>query len=176
MRIPIAALMVAVALAVTACGQDSGRLTPSTEQNASVNDINPQLTERIKDGGTLHQAVTPDSAHLTFNGGAGKILTDQKLRTALMAAVDRQVMADAVIGHVTPHPPLLDNHFYAIGTMSYVDNPGGLRFDQAKAKAELDADGWRMSGQYRVKDGKELDLTFLAPNSRPSNDIGQLLQ
>ncbi|EWM13252.1 hypothetical protein [Kutzneria sp. 744] len=50
------------------------------------------------------------------------------------------------------------------------------RDETPAAGVGLDADGRRMSGQYRVKDGKELDLTFLAPNSRPSTDSGQLLQ
>jgi peptide/nickel transport system substrate-binding protein len=131
---------------------------------------------RSMPGVTLHQAVATDSSHLTFNGAAGKILADQKLRTILTEAIDRQAIADAAIGQVTPNPPLLDNHFYAIGSSRYRDNSGGLKFDLAKAKTELDAAGWRLAGQYRAKDGKELDLTYLESNSPASTAIGQLVQ
>ena len=131
---------------------------------------------RTMPGVTLHQAVATDSSHLTFNGAAGKVLADQKLRAVLMTAIDRQAIANAAIGQVTPNPPLLNNHFYAIGSARYKDNSGGLTFDKAKAEAGLDALGWRLAGQHRAKDGKELDLTYLESSSPASTAIGQLVQ
>lgn len=127
-------------------------------------------------GVTLRQAVAPDNAHLLLNGGQGRILSDQKLRQALFLAVDRQAIANAEIGKITPNPPLLNNHFFAQGSKQYQDNSGGLKFDLDQAKKDLDALGWKQSGQYRVKDGKELDIEYVSSNVVAANDIGKLLQ
>jgi len=125
---------------------------------------------------TLHQAVAPDTVHLTFNGGQDRILADQKLRQAVFKAVDRQSIANAEIGKITPNPPLLGNHIFAQGSKEYKDNSGGLKFSVDDAKKDLDALGWKQSGQYRVKDGKELDLTYVSSSTPASDDTGKILQ
>jgi peptide/nickel transport system substrate-binding protein len=125
---------------------------------------------------TLHQAVAPDTAHLTLNGGQGRILSDQKLRQAVFKAVDRQSIANAEIGKITPNPPVLNNHIYAQGTKEYQDNAGDLKFNLDQAKKDLDALGWKQNGQYRAKDGKELDLTYVSSSTPASDDTGKILQ
>ena len=124
----------------------------------------------------LRQAVAPDTVHLTLNGGQGRILADQKLRQALFKAVDRQGIANAEIGKITPNPPLLGNHIYAKGTPQYQDNTGDLKYNLDQAKKDLDALGWTQNGQYRSKDGKELDVTYLSSSTPASDDTGKILQ
>jgi peptide/nickel transport system substrate-binding protein len=125
---------------------------------------------------TLHQAVAPDTAHLTLNGGQGRILADQKLRQAVFKAVDRQGIANAEIGKITPNPPALNNHIYAQGTKEYQDNSGGFKYNLDEAKKDLDALGWKQNGQYRSKDGKELDVTYVSSSTPASDDTGKILQ
>ena len=127
-------------------------------------------------GVTLHQAISPDNAHLTLNGADGRIMADQKVRLAVLGAVDRQAVATAEIGKITPNPPLLGNHLFAEGSAQYQDNSGGLKFNPDQSRKDLDAAGWKMQGQYRVKDGKELDLTYLDSSTPASDDVGKLLQ
>jgi glutathione transport system substrate-binding protein len=124
---------------------------------------------------TLHQAIAPDTAHLTTNGADGRVLADQKVRLAVLGAVDRQSIANAEIGKITPNPPTLGNHMFAVGSAQYQDN-ASIKFNQDQSKKDLDAAGWKMRGQYRVKDGKELDLTYVSSSTPASNDVGKLLQ
>ncbi|GAA3439504.1 ABC transporter family substrate-binding protein [Kutzneria kofuensis] len=124
----------------------------------------------------LRQAVAPDTVHMTLNGGQGRILADQKLRQAIFKAVDRQGIANAEIGKITPNPPLLGNHIYAQGTKEYQDNTGDLKYNVDQAKKDLDALGWKMNGQYRSKDGKELDVTYVSSSTPASDDTGKILQ
>jgi peptide/nickel transport system substrate-binding protein len=124
----------------------------------------------------LRQAVAPDTVHMTLNGGQGRILADQKLRQALFKAVDRQGIANAEIGKITPNPKLLGNHIYAQGTPQYQDNTGDLKYNVDEAKKDLDALGWKMNGQFRSKDGKELDVTYVSSSTPASDDTGKILQ
>ncbi|MFI9387563.1 ABC transporter family substrate-binding protein [Kutzneria sp. NPDC052558] len=125
---------------------------------------------------TLHQALAPDTVHLTLNGGKDRLLADQKLRQAVFLAVDRQSIANAEIGKITPNPPLLGNHIFAQGTKEYKDNSGDVKFSVDAAKKALDDLGWKQSGQFRAKDGKELDLTYVSSSTPASDDTGKILQ
>jgi len=112
---------------------------------------------------SLRQAVAPDTVHLTLNGGQGRTLSDQKLRQAVFKAVDRQSIANAEIGKITPNPPLLGNHIYAQGTKEYKDNSGDLKFSVDKAKTvQVVADpNWWGDKPY-------LDAILFKVMSRPS--------
>lgn len=125
---------------------------------------------------SLRQAVAPDTVHLTLNGGEGRILADQKLRQIVFEAIDRKAIANAEVGKITPNPPLLGNHIFAQGTKEYKDNSGDLKFSVDKAKTDLDALGWKQSGQFRSKDGKELDITYVSSSTPASDDTGKILQ
>ncbi|GAA0609295.1 ABC transporter family substrate-binding protein [Kutzneria viridogrisea] len=124
----------------------------------------------------VRQAVTPDTSHITTNGAAGRILSDQKVRIAVLEAIDRKAIANAIIGKVLPNPPTLGNHFFPQGSKNYKDHSDLLKFDKAKAAKDLDEAGWKLNGQTRAKDGKELALSYVSSSTPAANDVGKLLQ
>jgi len=124
----------------------------------------------------LRQAVAPDTTHLTANGGPGRILGDQRVRLAVFRAIDRQAITEAVIGKVVPDPEPLGNHFFPQGSKDYADHSDQLAFDKSQADQELDAVGWTRQGQYRVKNRKELDLTYVCSDTSVARPAAELVQ
>ena len=53
-------------------------------------------------------------------------------------------------------PVPLNNHIFVAGQEGYRDNSAVVAYDPEKAKQELDALGWRLNGQFREKDGRQL--------------------
>ncbi|MBK3626112.1 ABC transporter substrate-binding protein [Streptomyces sp. MBT49] len=117
-----------------------------------------KANEAALQGGTvaLQQRANPG---VVFNLGLNNsrpLLKDTKVRQAILAAVDRQQIVDAVFPTGTrPATSIL-----AHTTPDYTDLGKDLAFDEAKAKSLLDSAGWRTNGDgVRVKDGKKLSLT-----------------
>ena len=85
------------------------------------------------------------------------ILSDQKVRTALSMAIDRQTLVDVGYGaggkatcNLVPAPEIFAS-----------DNTGCLKQDMAGAKAMLDEAGWVPGADgIREKDGKKLSLVY----------------
>jgi peptide/nickel transport system substrate-binding protein len=74
------------------------------------------------------------------------------------------------------NPAPLNNHIYVAGQEGYQDNSGAVAFDPEKAKQELDALGWRLNGQFREKDGRQLvirDVLFDALSTKQYAQIAQ---
>lgn len=70
----------------------------------------------------------------------------------------------------------LNNHIYVAGQEGYQDNSGVVAFDPEKAKQELDALGWRMNGQFREKDGKQLVIRDVLFDSLGTRQYAQIAQ
>ena len=114
--------------------------------------------------------------HFTFNGAPGSILADPALRRAIAKAIDRQAIAEVTLRGLAENPVPLNNHIYVAGQKGYQDNSSAVAFDPEKAKQELDALGWRLNGQFREKDGRQLairDVLFDARSTRPYGQIAQ---
>jgi peptide/nickel transport system substrate-binding protein len=114
--------------------------------------------------------------HFTFNGAKGSILEDPALRRAIAKGIDRETIANVVLRGLADDPAPLNNHVYVAGQEGYQDNSGVVAFDPEKAKQELDALGWRMNGQFREKDGRQLvirDVLFDAISTRQFGQIAQ---
>jgi peptide/nickel transport system substrate-binding protein len=114
--------------------------------------------------------------HFTFNGAQGKILADPALRQAIAKGIDRKTIAEVVLRGLADKPAPLNNHVYVAGQEGYQDNSGVVAFDPEKAKQELDALGWRMNGQFREKDGRQLvirDVLYDAISTRQFAQIAQ---
>jgi glutathione transport system substrate-binding protein len=114
--------------------------------------------------------------HFTFNGAPGKILADPALRRAIAKGIDRKTIAEVVLRGLADNPAPLNNHVYVAGQEGYQDNSGVVAFDPEKAKQELDGLGWRMNGQFREKDGRQLvirDVLFDAISTRQFGQIAQ---
>ncbi|MBE3012084.1 ABC transporter substrate-binding protein [Microbispora sp. NEAU-D428] len=95
------------------------------------------------------------------------VLADQRVRQALLLAVDRADLVDTVLGpRFTPATGVL-----ASITPLYVDQSDKLRYDPARAAELLDEAGWRPGPDgIRVKDGKPLTLNWLIPAPMPPVD------
>jgi peptide/nickel transport system substrate-binding protein len=114
--------------------------------------------------------------HFTFNGGQGKILEDPALRRAIAKGIDRNHIANVVLRGLADNPAPLNNHIYVAGQEGYQDNSGAVAFDPEKAKQELDALGWRLNGQFREKDRRQLvirDVLFDALSTKQYAQIAQ---
>ena len=51
-----------------------------------------------------------------------------------------------------------------------------VAFDPEKAKQELDALGWRLNGQFREKDGRQLVIRDVLYDAETTKQVGQIAQ
>jgi glutathione transport system substrate-binding protein len=133
------------------------------------------IAQRTK-GISIRRAPAPSWSHFTFNGAAGSILADKKLRVAVSKGIDRQTIAKVVQYGLTGHPVALDNHIYVAGQEGYQDNSAVVPYDPAGAKRELDALGWKPRGQFREKDGRQLVVRDLFYDAQGSKVFAQIAQ
>jgi peptide/nickel transport system substrate-binding protein len=106
---------------------------------------------------------------MTING-TSPILSDVKVRKALVQAIDRDTIAKTLLGPLGVKTTPLGNHIYMTNQKGYVDNSTSLPFDTAAAGKLLDEAGWTLSGANRMKDGHPLSLRLPLP---PSSTIGK---
>lgn len=133
------------------------------------------IAQRTK-GISIRRAPGPSWYHFTFNGAAGSILADKALRLAVSKGIDRQTIAKVSQYGLTSNPVPLNNHIFVEGQQGYQDNSGVVAYDPQEAKRELDALGWKLNGQFREKDGRQLvirDLFYDAQNTRQFAQIAQ---
>ncbi|MBF6328607.1 ABC transporter family substrate-binding protein [Nocardia transvalensis] len=112
--------------------------------------------------------------HITFNGAPGSILADQAVRVAISKAIDRQGIAAAVMNGLVPDPHPLNNHVFLEGQQGYQDN--SLPYDPDAAARELDAAGWTLQGDVRVKDGRPLEIRDVMYNDETWISIAKIVQ
>ncbi|WP_372974761.1 ABC transporter substrate-binding protein [Microbispora sp. GKU 823] len=95
------------------------------------------------------------------------VLADERVRQALLLAVDRADLVRTVLGpRFEPATGVL-----AATTPLYVDQSDKLRYDPDRAAELLDEAGWRPGPDgIRVKDGKPLTLNWLIPAPMPPVD------
>jgi peptide/nickel transport system substrate-binding protein len=133
------------------------------------------IAQRTK-GISIRRAPAPAWSHFTFNGAHGSILENKALRLAVSKGIDRQTIAKVVQYGLTSNPVALNNHIYVAGQEGYQDNSAAVPYDPAAASRELDALGWKLNGQFREKDGRQLvirDLFYDAQGSRVFAEIAQ---
>ncbi|HEX4221358.1 MAG TPA: ABC transporter family substrate-binding protein [Pseudonocardiaceae bacterium] len=111
----------------------------------------------------IRESIADNFNDLWFNGRSGALLGDLKLRTAMATGLNGDAFTKAIIGTIEPNPTPVGNHLYLPGTQYHQDHSGITGYNLAKAKSELDADGWKLAPgkQYRTKNGQELDLSIL---------------
>ncbi len=140
-------------------------------------DVDKLRRAQIAPGVAIRRAAAPDYRHLTFNG-TSEALGDVQVRRALALAIDRQTIARALIGPLGVPARPLNNHIFMANQAGYRDNAGDLGSPAPeRAKAMLDATGWRAAGPVRTKDGKELALRLVIPSHvRTSRHEAKLVQ
>ncbi|MDT5148189.1 MAG: glutathione transport system substrate-binding protein, partial [Mycobacterium sp.] len=133
------------------------------------------IAQRTK-GISIRRAPAPSWSHFTFNGSAGSILADKALRLAVARGIDRQTIAKVVQYGLTSNPLALGNHIYVAGQEGYQDNSGIAPYDPDEARRELDALGWKLNGQFREKDGRQLVVRDLFYDAQGSKQFAQIAQ
>lgn len=138
---------------------------------ASLDDL---TNARNTNGVSIRRAPSAQWYHFTINGAPGSILSDPALRMAIAKGINRQVIADVSQRGLVNTPTTLDNHIYVAGQEGYQSN--GIPFDPEAAKRELDALGWRMNGQFREKDGRQLVIRDVFYDAQSTRQIAQVAQ
>ena len=95
---------------------------------------------------------------------------------AVAKGIDRQAIANVTQRGLVDNPAPLNNHIYVAGQDGYQDNSQVVAYDPEKAKQELDALGWKMNGQFREKDGKQLVIRDVLYDSQSTRQVGQIAQ
>ncbi|HEX4586710.1 MAG TPA: ABC transporter family substrate-binding protein [Mycobacterium sp.] len=127
-------------------------------------------------GVSIRRAPGNSWYHFTFNGASGSILSDKALRLAIAKAIDRQTIANVTQRGLADNPVPLNNHVYVAGQEGYQDNSAVVGYDPEKAKQELDALGWKLNGQFREKDGRQLVIRDVLYDSLATRQFGQIAQ
>ncbi|WP_327090686.1 ABC transporter family substrate-binding protein [Nonomuraea sp. NBC_01738] len=146
-----------------------------------ITDVGPSAPDYARakstQGAQVRQAAGPDFRHFTFNGSSD-LLKDVKVRQAIQLGINRQAIAQSDLQGLDWPITLLNNHFFMNTQEGYQDNAGDLGvYNPDKAKQMLDAAGWKLNGQVRQKDGKNLDLRFVVPTGlQLSKSEGELAQ
>ena len=141
---------------------------PTAMANGEIDlmDIGPSADEfnRVKaiQGVDIRVAGGPNFRHLTMNG-TSPVLQDVNVRQALAMAIDRSAIAKAELGQLPVTPVSLGNHLFMENQKGYQDNSGVVAYNPAKAKQMLDAAGWTVQGNKRVKNGQPLAINLVIP-------------
>ncbi|MGY4101713.1 ABC transporter family substrate-binding protein [Nocardia sp. R16R-3T] len=140
-------------------------------QLTTVDDVQ---TVRNTGGLAVRRAPGNRWRHITFNGAPGSILSDPKVRVAISKAIDRQAIVSAIQNGLVENPKPLNNHIFLQGQAGYQDN--SLGFDPTAAARELDAAGWKRTGDVREKDGRKLVIRDVMYNDPTWVQIAQIIQ
>jgi peptide/nickel transport system substrate-binding protein len=98
------------------------------------------------------------------------ILSDVKVRQAIVLGIDRKQMTTALIGKLGGNPTPLQNHFFMKNQAPYKETCGQYcTYDAAKAKSLLESDGWTLKGGYYQKNGKQLAISITIPSQTPNS-------
>ena len=151
-------------------------LQNNTIDATGVLSLDELTTARNTAGISIRRAPSASWYHFTFNGAQGSILADKPLRIAIAKGIDRQAIANISQRGLADNPVPLNNHIFVAGQEGYQDNSAVVAFDPEKAKQELDALGWRLNGQFREKDGRQLVIRDVLYDSQTTRQVGQIAQ
>jgi peptide/nickel transport system substrate-binding protein len=158
---------------------DAARI-PALQNNTidatGVASLDELTVARGTQGISIRRAPGNSWYHFTFNGAPGSILADPALRVAIAKGIDRQTIANVTQRGLADKPVPLNNHVFVAGQKGYQDNSGVVAFDPEKAKQELDGLGWRLNGQFREKDGRQLVIRDVLYDSLTTRQFGQIAQ
>jgi peptide/nickel transport system substrate-binding protein len=97
-------------------------------------------------GYVLRKSLAPAYTQLALNGSSGP-LTDERVRQAIARSIDRQSIADSVLGPLDLPAKPLGSHVLMAGQQGYKDSSSTLgRQDTKAAQALLASAGWREAG------------------------------
>jgi peptide/nickel transport system substrate-binding protein len=159
---------------------DDAALIPALQNNsidaAGLASLDELTTARKTPGISIRRAPGASWYHFTFNGAPGSILADKNLRLAVAKGIDRQAIADVTQRGLVDKPVPLNNHIFVAGQKGYQDNSALVAYDPEKAKAELDALGWKLDGQFREKNGQQLVIRDVLYDAQSTRQFAQIAQ
>jgi glutathione transport system substrate-binding protein len=165
---------------ITYSALDDAARIPALQNNAldatGLVSLDELTIARSTAGIAIRRAPGNSWYHFTFNGAPGSILADKALRRAIAKGIDRQTIANVTQRGLADKPAPLNNHVFVAGQQGYQDNSGVVAYDPEKAKQELDALGWRLNGQFREKDGRQLVIRDVLYESLTTRQFGQIAQ
>jgi peptide/nickel transport system substrate-binding protein len=145
---------------------DDAQPTAMANGEIDLMDVGPSADEynRVKSipGVDIRVAGGPNFRHITFNGQS-PMLKDVHVRQAIAMAIDRTAIARAELGQLPVKPTALGNHIFMENQTGYQDNSGVVAYNPEKAKQMLDAAGWTVQGNKRVKNGQTLAINLVIP-------------
>ncbi|MBV2152181.1 ABC transporter family substrate-binding protein [Kitasatospora sp. SUK 42] len=126
-------------------------------------DVAGYQTIKNTKGAAIRRAGGPDFRQFTLNART-PALSDANVRQAVFQAINRDTLIRSDLNGLDWPAVPLNNHLLVANQNGYRDNSLGLsRYDPAEAARKLDAAGWKMDGDVRRKDGRELNLRMLIP-------------
>ena len=136
---------------------------------------------RVADADDTDLRAAPSSTYTHVDFSSQGILKDKEIRLAVQKAIDRQSLADVLIGDLPYDIPLLGNHIMLGTDAGYVDNAGDAgSFDPEGAATILDDAGWTggdAEGDVRSKDGEDLEFGITIPaGATASSQMAQVIQ
>lgn len=153
---------------------------PALQNNAidavGLASLDDKLRAERTPGISIRRAPGASWSQFTFNGAPGSILADRKLRLAIMRGIDRQAIADVSQRGLVDNPTPLNNHIYLAGQEGYQDNSDVAAFNADQARKDLDDLGWKLSGQFRAKDGRPLTIRLVIFNALTTRQTAQVAQ
>lgn len=145
-------------------------------QADGVRDVQAPDESRVTEQGLRLYAKATNGINNSINFRfRNELLSDLKVRQALIAAIDRQEIIDKLF---TPNYPLASG-LLAKGAMGYKDQSGSWVHDPDEADRLLDDAGWsqRNEAGYRNRDGQVLALSVNIALPQPrSNEVQTLIQ
>jgi len=158
---------------------DAARI-PALQNNAidatGLGSLDELTIARGTAGISIRRAPGLSWYHFTFNGAPGAILSDKALRLAIAKGIDRQAIANVTQRGLVDKPVPLNNHIFVAGQKGYQDNSAAVAYDPEKAKQELDALGWKLNGQFREKDGKQLVIRDVLYDAQTTRQVALVAQ
>lgn len=105
-----------------------------------------QKQQRALAGFTVRKSLAPAYTQLAMNGQTGP-LSDDRVRRAVARALDRQKLADTVLGPLGLPAKPLGSHLAVQGQPAYADSSNAIgKHDTHEAKALLADAGWTQGG------------------------------
>lgn len=120
---------------------------------------------------SIRKSVAPDMRHITFNGAEGSILADRELRIAVQQGINREAIADAMLGRILSDPQPLGNHIFRAGQRGFQRNDQVVSYDPQAASRMLDELGWTRQGDgIRTRNGRPLVIRDIIPTGVASSE------
>lgn len=127
-------------------------------------------TAKKRDDADMRAAGSLQWRHFTFNTKSAN-LSNKDVRQAIVKGINRPAIAKSDLAGmpVSPDTLMLGNHFFMPGQAGYRDNSADDTYDPEAAKKGLDEAGWKMQGDYRIKDGKTLTINYAELTGVPTS-------